>query len=185
LRRALRAAEKQRVFLQMLVKSMRSFARSSEWLEKDSGGTIVEFAVASILLMTVIFAIMDFSRCIYFDHYVRYTAEEASRYAMVRGATWNNSVCLNPSTQSCTASSGDVTRFANSITPFQGSGNLAVTTTWTGKTPTGSLCSSSGVNNSPGCVVSVKVAYNFNFVLPFLPKNALILSSSSSVVIST
>jgi hypothetical protein len=30
----------------------------------------------------------------------------------------------------------------------------------------------------------VQVNYSFNFVLPFLPKNAILLSSSSAVAIS-
>jgi hypothetical protein len=30
----------------------------------------------------------------------------------------------------------------------------------------------------------VKVSYSFNFTLPFLPKNALLLSSTSAVAIS-
>jgi hypothetical protein len=57
-----------------------------------------------------------------------------------------------------------------------------VSTTWPGTTASGANCGSG--TNSPGCVVNVQVSYSFNFVLPFLPKNAMVLSSSSTVPIS-
>ena len=58
------------------------------WLAQETGATLVEFALASTLLFLCIFAILDCSRALYADHFVRYGAEEAARYAMVRGATW-------------------------------------------------------------------------------------------------
>jgi hypothetical protein len=39
------------------------------------------------------------------------------------------------------------------------------------------------VNNTVGCIVSVKVVYSFGFVMPFLPRNLLALSSTSKVSI--
>jgi Flp pilus assembly protein TadG len=150
----------------------------------EAGGTLVEFAVALSVLLMVVFGIMDCSRALYFDHYVRYSAEEAVRYAMVRGSTWNNSPCTTTQTESCTATSANVTSLVKSITPIGNIANLNVATTWTGKTPTGSDCSSANVNNSPGCVVQVQVSYNFGFVLPFLPKRALALNSTSAAAIA-
>ena len=158
--------------------------RLATQLAAEQGGTILEFAVAAALLFTVIFAIMDCSRALYFDHYVRYSAEEAARYAMVRGATWKNVVCATTSTESCTATSADVRSLVQSITPIGDPNKVTVTTTWTGLNPGGSACSTTGINNSPGCVVQVNVAYNFNFVLPFLPKTAFTMSSTSAYVIS-
>lgn len=144
----------------------------------------MESAVTMMLLLTIIFGIMDCSRALYFDHYVRDAAEEASRYAMVRGSTWNNASCTNVSTGSCTASSTDVTNFVKSMTPFGSTTGLTVTTTWTGKSPTGSQCTTNNVVNNPGCLVKVQVSYNFNFILPILPKNTMVLSSTSAVAIS-
>jgi Flp pilus assembly protein TadG len=133
----------------------------------------------------VIFGIMDMSRALYADHYVSEVSREATRYAMVRGSSWNNASCTNTSTFSCTATAANVTSFVQSITPMGLSpSNLTVNTTWPGTTASGADCSAANVNNSPGCVVTVKVTYAYNFVLPFLPKSALSLTSTSSVVIS-
>lgn len=150
----------------------------------ETGGTLVEFGVVVILLLTVMLGVMDCSRALYFDHYVRYSADEAVRYAMVRGSTWNNTACTTTSTESCTATNANVTSFVQSITPVGNSNALTVTTTWTGKKPSGTACSSTNGNNSPGCVVQVQVSYNFSFITPFMPKNVLNLSSSAAMAIS-
>jgi Flp pilus assembly protein TadG len=167
--------------------------RMSDWLnfgkallEKQAGGTLVEFAVASVLLFTVVFGILDCSRALYANHYVSYSAAEAARYAMVRGSTWNNAACSTIATESCTATSSNITTLVQSIAPvgIDASKNLTVSATWSGTTPTGAVCNAKGVNNSPGCVVQVKVTYNFGFVLPFLPSNALLMKSTAATVIT-
>jgi Flp pilus assembly protein TadG len=152
----------------------------------ETGGTMVEAAVSLTLLLMVIFGIMDCSRALYVDHYVRYTAEEAARYAMVRGSTWKNAPCTTATTESCTATSASVASLVDSITPpgIDTAHNLTVTTTWNGKTPTGLSCTATSATNGPGCVVQVQIGYNFNFVLPFLPSKGILMQSSSSVAIS-
>jgi Flp pilus assembly protein TadG len=160
--------------------------RMKALLKEQAGGTVVEFAVASVLLFTVVFGILDCSRALFADHYVSFSAAEAARYAMVRGSTWNNASCTTIATESCTATSNNITSVVQSIAPvgIDASKNLTVSTTWTGMTPTGSTCSSNGVKNSPGCVVQVQVSYNFGFVLPFLPSNALLMKSTAATVIT-
>ena len=155
-------------------------------LQCEDGGTLVEAAVSMTLLMMVIFGIMDCSRALYVDHYVRYTAEEAVRYAMVRGSTWNNAPCTTTMTFSCSATATNIQAEVASTMPagIDSGNNLTVTTTWTGLTPTGAACSVANGANSPGCMVNVKVSYNFNFVLPFLPANALVFSSTAASPIS-
>lgn len=164
----------------------RTRMRLSRASAAETGGTMVEGAITLTLLLMAIFGIMDCSRALYCDHYVRYTAEEAARYAMVRGSTWKNATCTTTATESCTATGANVLAWVNSITPpgIDTSNNLTVTTTWTGKTPSGLSCTSTSATNSPGCVVRVQIGYNFNFVLPFLPANGILLQSSSSVAIS-
>jgi Flp pilus assembly protein TadG len=162
-------------------------ARGRGWmriLAEETGDTLVEFAVAMTLLLTLIFAILDFSRAIYFDHYVRYSADEAARYAMVRGSTWNGKACASTASESCTATSANVKAFVTSITPIGSLPSLSVLTTWTGQTPAGVACNNANGNNSPGCVVQVQVAYNFSFVLPFMPNNSLALTSTSAVAVA-
>jgi Flp pilus assembly protein TadG len=153
--------------------------------QDQSGNELVEFALCAVILFTVIFGIIDCSRALYADHYVAYVANEATRYAMVRGSTWQGTSCTTPSSFSCDATASDVTNMVTSITPlgFVAS-NLSVTSTWPGTTPAGSACGTTNGMNSPGCVVQVTVTYSFDFVLPFLPANTLNLQSTSAVAIS-
>jgi Flp pilus assembly protein TadG len=153
-------------------------------LSDESGSNLVEFAVATTVLLMLIFGIMDCSRLLYSFHYVSSSARDATRYAMVRGSSWNNASCSNVYATNCTAGTNDVSNYVWALTPFGFSADrLSVNTTWPGTTANGSNCSSTNVINSPGCVVSVKVSYSYNFMLPFLPRNTLLLTSTSKVSI--
>jgi Flp pilus assembly protein TadG len=152
------------------------------FLRQERGAAILESTLSLMVLLMAIFSVMDLSRILYFDHYVSYTAREAARYAMVRGATWNNAACATTSTTGCTATSTDISNYVQSITPIGNNGNLSVHTTWPGTTPAGSRCNTT--TNSPGCTVAVQVSYNFNFVVPLLPHNTVLLSSTASLPIA-
>ncbi len=147
---------------------------------------MVEFAVAVLLLVTVSAAIVDCCRVIYADHYVGYAAAAGARYAMVRGSTWKNASCSTPSTESCTATADNIRSLVKSIAPVGVStaNNLSVATTWTGTTPSGATCKVLGQTNLPGCVVEVQVSYDFSYALPFMPQNAIHLTSTSGTVIA-
>jgi Flp pilus assembly protein TadG len=152
---------------------------------EESGSELIEFSIASTLLLMTIFGILDCSRALYSYHYCAQVAREATRYASVRGSTWSGTSCATTSTYACAATSTDVTNYVKSITPFGFSAsNLSVTTTWPGTTAKGTSCNLILIYNSPGCMVNVKVAYNFNYVLPFLPKTTLALSSTSKLMIT-
>ena len=151
--------------------------------EDESGTGLIEFALSATVLLTVIFGILDCSRALYADHYVSEMAREATRYAMVRGSTWASG-CATTASYSCMASTTNITNYVDSITPLGVSiSHLTVTTTWPGTTATGAACVNTSGNNSPGCIVTSKLSYNFNFVLPFLPKGTVVLTSTSSVTI--
>jgi Flp pilus assembly protein TadG len=158
-----------------------SFARS------DAGSALIEFSASATLLMIVIFGIMEVARAFYVANFVSNAAPEALRYATVRGATWNGTPCTSTATTSCTATAGNVTTYLAGLAPagVSTSANyFTVATTWPGTTPSGAACSAQGVNNAPGCIVQVNVRYSFRYIFPFMPNQALALSSTSAMVIS-
>jgi Flp pilus assembly protein TadG len=162
-------------------------SRWQRFEDDESGSGLIDFAVTASVLMMVIFGILDCSRALYADHYVSEMARHATRYAMVRGSTWA-ATCSSSTIYSCNAGSGttgsaNVSNYVKSITPVGVSiSHLTVTTTWPGQTATGATASCT-VANSPGCIVTSHLSYNFNFVLPFLPKSTMVLTSTSSVTI--
>jgi Flp pilus assembly protein TadG len=126
---------------------------------------MVEFALVLSILFMFLFGIMDLSRALYAYHFVANAAREGTRYAMVRGAT-----CKSYAT-ACPASANDVQSYLKKVPAGIDSSALTVTTTWTPA-------------NEPGDTVQVQVQYNFRFILPILPKSAVLMTSTSQTVIS-
>ena len=148
----------------------------------------MEFAICSILFLTMILGIADVCRAMYAYHFVTYGAQQGARYAEVRGNSWSGSCSTSAPPNftfsfSCKASSGDVQNFVKSLGGLNPS-NVSVATTWPGTTPDcSSSCSACATTNSQGCTVKVKVTYAFTFIVPFLKKTSVNLSATSQKVI--
>lgn len=153
----------------------------------EEGAELIEYALVSSILFSCLFGIFGVAQACYTYHFTSYAARQATRYVMVRGSTWGTTTCANPTTLSCNATTADVQSFVQSIvTPgISASSGLSVTTTWPGTKLAGSAvnCSTTNGPNSPGCLVKVEVLYSFNYHMPFLPTSALVLKSTSQVVI--
>lgn len=136
----------------------------------ERGTTALEFTVVVALLFTLVFGIIDFGRALYTYHFVSYAAHEATRWASVRGAN-----CTGLA-DGCPAQQSDITTYVQKLaTGMGGIDPNAITITPANPWPTG---------NSPGNPVKVTVTYNFKFLLPFMPANAINMSSTSQMVIS-
>jgi Flp pilus assembly protein TadG len=167
-----------------------SFSSSSHWVRRlvkdEDGSELVEFACASSILFACLFGIMGICNACAAYHFTSYSAREATRYAMVRGATWKGTSCASVTTTNCMATAANVTSFVQSAVPIGLKvSNLTVTTTWSGAALSGGsmACVTTNGTNSPGCVVRVNVKYNFTYGFPYLPSAALDLQASSSVVV--
>ncbi len=126
----------------------------------DRGAALLEFGLVMVVFFMFVFGIMDFGRALYTYHFVSNAACEATRYAIVRGAS---------STDPATAS--DVANYVKSITPAGiNFNNLTISTTWS-------------PNNDPGSSVRVQISDNFSFMTPFFSKD-ITLSDASQMVIS-
>ena len=154
-------------------------------MQEEAGSALVEFAASAILLFTLVFGIMECSRAVYTYHFLANAAQEATRYAMVRGASWTPA-CASATSSNCMANSSNVTAFVQSLASAGiTKSNLTVSTSWPGTDATGASClaSSTVATNTPGCVVAVTASYSFSYVSPLLPQKALALSSTSQVTI--
>src|SRR5208282_160372 len=175
-----------------LLPTMKALTRKNKPHSKSSGSTLVEFAIVSTLLFTMMFGIIDFGRGVYAYHYVSNTAREASRFASLRGTASckaprtfptdvdcptqatdvSNYVYCGPSAANCPAPGLDHTGiYINSAATSAQPGYLLVTTTWPGTLGTGSgncVVGTTGTNKDPGCEVIVNVQYVFGFDVPFL-----------------
>jgi Flp pilus assembly protein TadG len=150
---------------------MTATARSRHY---ERGAAVVEFAVASVLLLTLMFGIIDFGRGLYAYSMVINNARLGARYAIVRG-----SGCTNPD---CPATKDSIQDYVRSQSSLVDPTDVTVTSKWPG---TNSTCSAtSAPYNAQGCLVSVQVTYQFQFILPLIPTGSWPLSSTSQMVIS-
>lgn len=127
----------------------------------EIGSAVLELGLVVVIFFMFVFGVMDFGRALYTYHFVSNAACEATRYAMVRGAS---------STQPVTST--DIENYVKSITPEGVDPNkLTVTTIWS-------------PDDSPGSTVRVQVSDNFSFMTPVLAGHQMTLSDSSQMVIS-
>jgi Flp pilus assembly protein TadG len=126
----------------------------------SKGQSAVEFGMTISGVLMLGLAITNFAMAISAYNFVCYGARDATRYAAVRGAT-------SPTP----ASSSDIRAFVVSEAAGIDPSHLTVATTWS-------------PDNQPNSTVAVKVQYNFQFQIPFVPLSPVNLSSNSQLVIS-
>jgi len=174
---------------------------------------LLEAAFTMAIMLAMIMGIIDFSRAMYSYHFVAHAAREATRYAASRGSSWTGTNCTEPTYQfDCMTDTGgaDILAYVKTIIPTgipvtssknSSSGSpstscgtasntanaLTVCSVWTSKGAngnTGGYCDAADAGaNSPGCVVSITVQYNFKFIfnsLGILPGGAYYTLSSTS-----
>jgi len=151
------------------------------WLRRlrgEEGATVVELALSSAILLSLVFGILGMCLALYAYNYVSYVAREGTRYAMVRGSACSASLPGCPGV----GAGVDVQSYINQL-GFPGIiiQNLTVTTTWPSSGPN---CPPSGPCDSPGSLVQVQVNYQFPLQIPFIPATLLSLNSTSEMVIS-
>lgn len=137
----------------------------------ERGSALVEFAIVSLAMLTLIFGIVDFGRGLYTYHLVSNGARAGSRYAIVHGSACTVSGC--PATQA------NIQTYVRGLAPGIDTTQLTVTTSWA----TGSGCTDVA-HQGPGCTVTVAVAYPFKFIVPLLPGFTMTMRSQSQMVIS-
>jgi len=148
---------------------------------EEGGAELVEFALTSLVLVTLIFAFLNWMMGMYVFHFTTYAAQQATRFAMVRGYTWSKHTTESCSTSAppnftmpynCTVSATDIQNYVQSLAgPWIVPSGLTIDTTssdvWPGQTPDGTTSPCSPNANSKGCLVKVTVSYNYTF-LPLL-----------------
>jgi Flp pilus assembly protein TadG len=169
---------------------------------EEGGAELVEFALTSLLLFCLLFGVFNWMVGMYVYHFTTYAAQQATRFAVVRGYTWSSNTTVGtqcgtsppPSftmPYNCTANAGDIQNFVQSIAgpgivPSSLTINESRTYVWPAVTPDGTTApcgTNTGTSyNSPGCMVKVTVSYSYN-LLPFMKLSAFPMSATSEKVI--
>lgn len=143
-------------------------------LKGEEGSALLELALTSAILFSMIFGIMEMGLALYAFHFISNAAREGTRWAMVRGNT-----CTG-----CVASVSDIqTHVKNLGFPGINPAYMTVNVTYTAY-PAGTLCNPSATCNNPGNQVTVVVQYSFPLSVPFVPAESISMSSTSAMIIS-
>lgn len=163
---------------------------------EERGSNLVEFSLVATLLFLLLISVIDCSLALYSYHFVSSAAEEATRYAAVRGADWSSSCSTSAPPNfspgyDCDASAADIQNYVQSLAPPGiAASSVTIDTTssnvWPGTTPdcSSTPCTACDDNsNAQGCFVRVQVTYPFQFTLPMLPQSTVNLTATSEKVI--
>jgi Flp pilus assembly protein TadG len=156
---------------------------------EDEGATLVEFALASAIFLTMLFGIIQTALAVYSYNFVSEAARDAARYAIVRG---NQCSVIAGTDFNCKADNAAIQAYVQSLVyPGLNGNNLSTTTHWytAAAAPpnmTWSYCSSDtpAACASPGAAVKVTVSYPFELNVPFLSPMTINMADSSQMVIS-
>ncbi len=142
----------------------------------ERGASLPETAIVISAVLALTFGIIDFGRAMYTYDFVAQLAREGARWAAVRGSdSCTNSANTLPN---CNASAANIQSYVQSLS--QG----ATVASSIHATPAYSCPGGGSGTNAPSCTVAVTVTYPFGFVMPFLPKSGIPMSSTSQMVIS-
>jgi Flp pilus assembly protein TadG len=140
----------------------------------ERGSVLVEFALASVVVMSMLFGVIECGRAIFSYHLISNAARLGSRYAIVHGSDCSQTLA------SCSAAtSAQIQSYVRSVSPGVNPADLTVTTTYAA----GAACAGSPYMGA-GCTVSVQASYTFRSALPLLNMASLPMSSTSTMAIS-
>jgi Flp pilus assembly protein TadG len=132
----------------------------------EDGAELVEFAVASAVIFSLIFGFIEFCMVVYAGNSVVLAAQQGTRYAMVRGSDWT-SACTTTTGFDCTTSATNVKSYIQSLNypslNLTSSGPATITVTPLKTNTDGSPCW------SQGCKIEVQITYPFGLRLPYVP----------------
>jgi Flp pilus assembly protein TadG len=152
-------------------------SRIRRTLRAEKGSSIVEFAMASVILFTLIFGVMAIGLALYSYNVVSEAAREATRYAIVRGSACN-------SFTNCNIDQTGLQTYVQGI-GFPGITPSSLTVAASATSATGTICTPTlKPCNKPGNPVKVTVTYTFPLVIPFVPRRTLTMASTSQMTIS-
>ena len=152
-------------------------SRIRRTLRAEAGTSIVEFAMASIILFTLVFGVMAICLALYSYNVVSEAAREATRYAIVRGSACN-------SFTDCNVDQTGLQTYVQGI-GFPGITPSSLSVVASATSATGTVCTATlKPCNKPGNPVQVTVTYTFPLVIPFVPSRTLTMSSTSQMTIS-
>ncbi len=141
------------------------------------GSTLPEMAIAAGAALALILGIMDFGRALYTYGFVAQLAREGARWTIVRGST----SCANSNNKldNCGQAVANIQSYIRGLSEGATTPSKITATAAPVSCPNGAAAAI-----SPGCTVAVTVTYPFAFMLGYVPKAQINMSSTSTMVVA-
>jgi Flp pilus assembly protein TadG len=183
-----------RRILQKISANAAVWERARRVWKDERGANMVESAIATAVVMMLLFGVFDFSLAFYTYHYVSDAAREGSRWAMVRGS---KSCAQTPNLSDCGATADEIAAYVKGlgypgidsadymdVSVSTGAATNSTASNGTSTTVWSTTTANDMTYNVPGDVVTVQVVYHFPMSLPFWKQETINVGSTSSMVIS-
>jgi Flp pilus assembly protein TadG len=151
---------------------------SNRFKRSERGQTLVEFALATAVILTVVFGLIDLGRALYTYNWVADSARKGARFMMVRGNMCRTNMPDDLQVTPCPATQTDSLNYVKSLALGLDQSKISVSTT---------CQATGGALIPPPCAargyVRVQVTYNFNFITPFVNVLPWNMTSSSQIYV--
>ena len=164
---------------------------SKRVLQNDAGSALVEFAIASTVVLGTFLGVFQLTMACYTYNAVAEVARESARWAAVRGGTCSTNT---PTLDHCGATQANIQDYAKSVAALNWSqcttANPCLTVSWKTATtsgtqrPTTTWTTCTTCSKKPGDMVVVSMLYPYSLNLPFIKNYSLTLGSTSEMIVA-
>ena len=147
------------------------------------GQALVEFAMAALVILMLIFGVVEFGRIVLVYNSIADAARIGARYAITNSSPPNAASVTNANVSTIQSNvQTAVKSFLAPATVNINAAGLTITTTFPNKSCTGSTPTSTCSGTSAGNPVQVTVSYPYDLLIPYYPLNITLSSTSEGII---
>lgn len=147
------------------------------------GQALVEFAMALVVILMLIFGVVEFGRIVLVYNGIANGARIGARYAITNSSPPNATSVTNANVSTIQTNVQTVVKnFLAPTTVNINAAGLSITTTFPNKSCTGSISTSTCSGTSAGNPVQVTVSYPYDLLIPYYPINITLSNTSEGII---
>lgn len=159
------------------------FHRELTACNRRCGQALVEFAMALLVILMLIFGVIEFGRIVLVYNSIANGARIGARYAITNSSPPNATSVTNADLSTIQSNVQTVVKsFLAPTTVNINAAGLSITTAFPNKSCTGSIPTSTCSGTSAGNLVQVTVSYPYDLLIPYYPININLSSTSEGII---
>ena len=152
-------------------------------IARRRGQALVEFAMASIVILMLIFGVVEFGRIVLVYNNIANAARIGARYAITNSSTPNAASVTNANVSAIQSNVQTVVKnFLAPGTVNINAAGLNITTTFPNKSCTGTTSTSTCTGTTPGNLVQVTVSYPYDLIISYYTMSITLSNTSEGII---